>query len=57
MPSLPKALGGSRSEETLDLLKMPGFAGGAAARWLSFKGSFFLVAERLSISFYRALAS
>ena len=57
MPSLPKALGGSRSEETLDLLKMPGFAGGAAAGWLSFKGSFFLVAERLSISFYRALAS
>jgi len=57
VPSLPKARGGLRSDEIPDVLKMPGFAVGAAVGRPSFDGNFFLTGERARISFYRLLAS
>lgn len=57
VPSLPKARCGSRLDETPDVPKMPGFTVGATVGRPSFDGSFFRVAERVRISFYRLLAS
>ena len=56
-PSLPKARGGSRLDETPDVPKMPGFTVGVAVGRLSFDGNFFLTVERVRIPSYRLLAS
>ncbi len=56
-PSLPKARGGSRLDETPDVPKTPDFAVGAAVGRPSFDGNFFLTVERVRIPFYRLLTS